>query len=344
MSRKSTKDLEFDTEMKACSMQLLNLFQHIEQDKGPGIYFDTINKIEPLLYYMLARCNDNPSEYIDSGLAREHYKSAIDLGNSDAMWRLATIYDEYDRNYEGAKGLYLKAIEKGNREAIFDLATLFHYSLNDTESAKKYYLMDIEFGGERTDTHSNLADIYRTEENYELAIKHYILAIEKDSKNVYAMVSLANIYDSVNKDYENAKKYYKMGLFKCPNLEFNDYYEDWQKYMNILNKTPNSNEDLFKIALRYNHLVPSCISAVTATLPESESKFIMQHALLCKHCRNNEKLLKTSNVIGECGICFEPEKTLIPFGKACNHVMCGDCNISVHHMDTKGATCPFCRQ
>jgi tetratricopeptide (TPR) repeat protein len=338
MSRKSAEDLKFDIEMQACTKQLMNLFLH------PGTYFEKINKVEPLLYYMLARCNDNQEEYVNSALAREHYKSAIELGNPDAMWRLGTIYHEYDNDYEHAKELYLKAIENGNREAIFDLARLFHYSLNDTESAKKYYIMDIEIGDEGYETHTYLGHIYEEENNYELAIKHYTQAIEKGDTETDTIISLANIYNSVNKDYENAKKYYKMGLFKCPNMKFMDYHEDWQKYMDILNKTPNSNEDLFKIALRYNNLVPSCISVVTATLPESESKFIMQHTSLCKHCRNKDMLLKKSAVMGTCDICFESEKTLIPYGKACNHTMCGDCYISVHHTDIKDATCPFCRQ
>lgn len=108
-----------------------------------------------------------------------------------------------------------------------DINTLNLYAKNNfedypLEDLKKHYL-EISSG----ETLNGLGTLYYKNNDYENAKKYYIMGIEKGDS--YAMNNLGALYFK-NNDYENAKKYYLMAIEKGNSLSMNNlgilYYKN----------------------------------------------------------------------------------------------------------------------
>jgi TPR repeat protein len=73
------------------------------------------------------------------------------------------------------------AIENGDPNAIFNLANCYDETEN-YEEAIKYYLMAIEKEKGDFESMNNLAICYQKTKNYEEAIKYYLMATENGRK------------------------------------------------------------------------------------------------------------------------------------------------------------------
>ena len=80
----------------------------------------------------------------DEEKAIEYYKKSADMGNVDALIKIAEIHEDTG-DLESAIVFYKEAMRKGNKEAIF-LAAFYCNILNKFEDANKLFLQDIETG------------------------------------------------------------------------------------------------------------------------------------------------------------------------------------------------------
>jgi len=144
-------------------------------------------------------------------IAEQNLLKAIDKGNVDAMFLLATLYHQKFKDNEKAEKYYLLAVEKGNVDAMLFLATSYHQEFKDFEKAEKYCLMAVEKGN--VNAMLKLADLYEDKlKDFTKAEKYYLMAVEKD--DVKAMSYLAHFYSTKLKDFAKAEKYYLMAVEK----------------------------------------------------------------------------------------------------------------------------------
>ena len=94
--------------------------------------------------------------------------------------------------------------------AMHNLGFFYEDIMENYELAEKYYLMAIEKG------HINsiyfLAVLYEIRKNYDLAEKYYLMAVEKDHAD--AMYNLAIFYNNIKENYDLGEKYYLMAIDK----------------------------------------------------------------------------------------------------------------------------------
>ena len=109
------------------------------------------------------------------GKTVEWYKKAANLGDTEAMESLGSLYDSIDNKSESIKW-YKEAAELGNTEAMKHLANKYIEPsiFQNPKEAIKWYKIAIKFG--ETDETKNLAEIYAkgefTPKNLELAFRY----------------------------------------------------------------------------------------------------------------------------------------------------------------------------
>jgi TPR repeat protein len=82
----------------------------------------------------------------DYKLAKQYYLTAVEKGNSNAMYNLGYYNRNIEKDYDLMKKYYLMAIEKGNSNAMNNLGNYYEKTEKNTELMKKYYLMAIRKG------------------------------------------------------------------------------------------------------------------------------------------------------------------------------------------------------
>jgi tetratricopeptide (TPR) repeat protein len=96
---------------------------------------------------------------------------------------------------------------KGNSDAMFYLG--FYYgNQQNNDLMIKYYLMAIELGNYRA--MNNLGYYYGEKKDYKLMIIYYLMAIQLGNSN--SMYNLGNYYQYGKKDYNAMTQYYLMGI------------------------------------------------------------------------------------------------------------------------------------
>ncbi len=149
--------------------------------------------------------------YIDASISEKYFKMASEKGDPDAMFFLALLYKNENKDCELAEKYYLMAIEKGHINSMFSLALLYKNEKKNHELAEKYYLIAAE--KDHTDAMFNLALLYENEKkDFELIEKFYLMAVEKG--HIGAMNNLALLYTYEKKDLDLAEKYYLMAVEK----------------------------------------------------------------------------------------------------------------------------------
>ncbi|OQW93770.1 MAG: hypothetical protein BWK79_09410 [Beggiatoa sp. IS2] len=180
-----------------------------DNQQAAHYYLMAIDKGNVNAIFNLASLYEN--EFKDYPKAEHYYLMAIDKGNVDAMLNLAGLYENELKNYPKAEHYYLMAVEKGNVDAMVNLARLYHFDLKDYSKAEHFYLMAIEKGN--IDAMINLAGLYHVVlKDYAKAEKYYLMGIDKG--RVDAMQSLAFLYQTQFKDYSKAEHYYLMAVEK----------------------------------------------------------------------------------------------------------------------------------
>ena len=130
------------------------------------------------------------------GKTVEWYKKAANLGDTEAMESLGSLYDSIDNKSESIKW-YKKAAELGNTEAMKHLANKYIEPsiFQNPKEAIKWYKIAIKFG--ETDETKNLAEIYAkgefTPKNLELAFRYLKQYATEDRKIYHETYSYAVI-------------------------------------------------------------------------------------------------------------------------------------------------------
>lgn len=141
--------------------------------------------------------------------------------------RMSDVYSFIGRHYFEAKR-YDKALNyykyalinnpnRDDRWMIYSLMAHAYYCNDAFNKSLKYYELSIEylpFGSQyRSIIHSNIASIYTKYKNYDIAIKHYELAIESTTSDFGRSdyyFKISNVYANGKKDYQYAITCYKM--------------------------------------------------------------------------------------------------------------------------------------
>ena len=135
--------------------------------------------------------------------AERYYLKAIEKGDIDALYNLASLYDDQNKLAE-AESYYLRAIEKGDIDALNNLAILYK-NQNKLAEAESYYLRAIEKGN--IGALNNLANLYADQNKLAESESYYLKAIEKG--HIGALYNLAILYQNQNKLAESESYYLK---------------------------------------------------------------------------------------------------------------------------------------
>jgi TPR repeat protein len=124
-----------------------------------------------------------------------------------------TFSEEYSEHEREIVDIFNGKInDETTNDIVLNCVGLYHrYVTSNYELAVKYFLMAIEKGN--ADAINNLGWYYaKIEKNYEFAVKYYLMAIEKG--NVNSMYNLGWYYDDIEKNYDLAVKYYLLAIEK----------------------------------------------------------------------------------------------------------------------------------
>ena len=118
----------------------------------------------------------------------------------------------------------------------YKLGNFYYKTEQNYELAKKYYLMAIDKNN--SDAMNHLGNLYyEIEHDYKLAKKYYLMAIDKGNSN--AMFNLGNLYHETEQHYELAKKYYLMAIDEgnsCAMTNLGNYYYEIEKNYELAKK------------------------------------------------------------------------------------------------------------
>ena len=280
----------------------------------------TIDEIVNILNGKIKNLYDNPvlanyaALYYNHGnndlkSAELYYLMAIKKNYVMAMSNLASTY-KIQNNLKLAKKYYVMAIRKGNDPiAMNNLACIYNLKQKKYKLAELYYLMAIR--NNNSLAMNNLAEMYKTQNNLELAIKYYLMAIEKDNEstiNGSMMNNLACVYYR-KKEYILAEKYYLMGIKKNCKAALDNlkgFYNNNLKLYYELSKISENND-----------MVISEINKLK-NIPE------------IFYFENKKRLLSKTDI---CLICSE-NTLVIP--RECVHHYCLDCFVKINE-------CAICR-
>jgi len=145
-------------------------------------------------------------QIFDHGEAVTYLKvAAIELNCARAKNNLANYYCDND-NIEAARTLYLQSLSAGYMSAIVNLAELLEFTDNNYQEAIKYYLLAIEKNISKD--YYKVAECYRQLDDHESAVKYFKLSLDSGNKN--AAFELGLYYGYVVQDYNLAIDYYLM--------------------------------------------------------------------------------------------------------------------------------------
>lgn len=162
------------------------------------IEWETGNEDQAEAYYLLAiEKGDTEATYDLASLYEEqnkldqaetYYLKAIKKGHVNSLNDLAILYQEQNKPNQ-AETYYLKAIKNNIVPALHNLALLY-MEQNQIDQAEAYFFKAIEKG--HIESLNNLALTYKQQDKTNKAIKYFLKAIEKGDTT--AQYNLANLY------------------------------------------------------------------------------------------------------------------------------------------------------
>ena len=169
----------------------------------------------------LAFCyEDGLGDFVkDKAKAIKYYKKAIDLGNEDAIYDLASLYDDRG-DYEKSFTLFKEASESKDvivkKRGLYSVGTFYYLGdvvNKDYKKAVEYFNKSAELG--YSNAYNKLGIMYEdgigVKKNYVKALFNYKKAAEL--KNMYGIYNVARCYDysiGVKQDINKAIKYYNL--------------------------------------------------------------------------------------------------------------------------------------
>ncbi|KAG1705117.1 hypothetical protein DVH05_004053 [Phytophthora capsici] len=120
------------------------------------------------LYYLaqLYRSGDETNDFpADRAKFLENLDKAMEAGDADAFFCMADIYfhgsDEFDQDYEQARGFYMVAAEQGHADAFCCLGALYYNGIGVEQDFKKAFLYYQEAADrDSMEAWKNLAEMY----------------------------------------------------------------------------------------------------------------------------------------------------------------------------------------
>lgn len=215
-----TKDITYDIDVNVKSIDnigMCDFFKGLRYEIDYNNYIDNPKTDNP---DMVATASDIEGIYKYPDMIKIYLTKSIAKNNYYAMTYLANIYED-EQNYDLAKKYLSDAIKYNYSDAMIDMAYIYRYVDNDFANSEKYYKMAIEHGSLTADAYLACQYLNHNHDD-ELAMKHILIAIEKDENNYYAYKIMADMY-SRNNDIKNAEKYYIKALEINPNSEFASY-------------------------------------------------------------------------------------------------------------------------
>ena len=199
-----------------------------------------------------------------------------------------------------AEKYYLLAIEKGNINALYNLASLYQNQGKEKE-AEKYYLLAIEEGD--INALNNLAVLYKNQGKEKEAEKYYLLAIEKG--DIIALHNLALFYFQLNKNKQKALEYilqksqinpdFKTKLLQIIIEIWNGKFENIDNRIRELIKENNVTDALLNLLLyqEQTHLVQSLFEDEVLGQDLRDKYQLLYYAtLILNHKTENNLLLR----------------------------------------------------
>lgn len=154
----------------------------------------------------------------DYGAAMEWFKKAAELGSTEAMCEIASMYNLNEgvaRNPDTILYWYTLAADAGDADAAGDVAGLYKSSYHDYEKAFEWYTKAYEMGS--SNVAYSIAYLYYEGEGVE---QDYAKALEWFQKaavtHVYARFRLAEMYYKgigVEQNYSLAKEWYERAMY-----------------------------------------------------------------------------------------------------------------------------------
>lgn len=180
--------------------------------------FNDIIEIEPdnfYAYYGLASCY---SELRIDEKAIDYFKKVIENKEDfyDAYFGIALLLDMQDNSQ--SEYYYLKTIEYCPDHYWANTNLGSHYEKeNKLDLALKHSLVAYNKNPEGNMISYNLGVIYSKLDDYDNALKYYLEEANKEEHNSNVYLNLGLIYKDIHKDYKTALKYYLEGISKDQN-------------------------------------------------------------------------------------------------------------------------------
>ena len=195
---------------------------------------------------------------IDSELGRPHeaikkYEELMAMNITDPMVykNVADMYDDIDDSNKAIE-YYLKSIE-ANGDPFWPYTNIgaIYESMNEDKLALSYFLKAYKVNPKEKIISYNLGVVYGKLKQYDLAIKHYLEELGKENHHEMTYYNLALAYKDGYKDYQNAKKYYLLGLQEkqdnyviwynlgCVHALLGDYDDAYECFVYLKYKAPD---------------------------------------------------------------------------------------------------------
>jgi tetratricopeptide (TPR) repeat protein len=198
-----------------------------------GLFFSTITDMRVESYDNL-RTTDfysflNRIKYFEKDLIKE-LKIITDLNDNEEkeiaideflikdpqnhyLWFQRGVVTYKMNQFRRAEASYKKVLEIFPQDFLsyYNLAMLYHFNLEEIDKAKEYYLKCIELNPRYVGAHNNLAHLFDSLGNKELAKKHWLKTIELDPDSPPRIYyNLGCLFHSENPD--SAKLFYEKSL------------------------------------------------------------------------------------------------------------------------------------
>ena len=190
-------------------------------------FFELKNKYPDcaLIEYNIGKINQQEDRFNE---ALKHFKLAIELNPYREKYQLSLNYvvgqyiiegDEYAsmRDFETARDKYLEALlyKTNDSMILFKLAKTFYFLKNYTKAAENLEILVSE-SPDHFEAFRLLGDVYKKEDNYDLALESYLRAIEINDMYEKAYLSVGQIYYARG-SYDQALEYCEMAIEKKNN-------------------------------------------------------------------------------------------------------------------------------
>jgi TPR repeat protein len=192
-------------------------------------------------YYRIMQDGDNTIKYL---------LMAYDYGCDEALDSLSNYY-LLKNDYKNGLKYLLMSFDNGNNNNAIMLGDYYDNIEKDYEKAIKYYLIGVENG---KFCFNNIGICYKKLGDYVNAKKYYLIAIANNCK--YASLNLGIYYLNIERDYENALKYFLMESEKDNNLNADIgecYFNIAKSYINFKNDYDNGIKYLL-MAIEYKNI------------------------------------------------------------------------------------------